>query len=131
MVEPAPLPLFPLHTVLFPGHPLPLHIFEPRYRLMIGRCLEQSAPFGVVLIRAGLEVGAPAEPYAVGTRAEIVRHERLDDGRLNLLCVGRERFRVRELIPGEPYLLGLVEELADAPIEPDAADLAAELSAAL
>ena len=125
------LPLFPLHTVLFPGRPLPLHVFEPRYRLMIGRCLERSEPFGVVLIRAGREVGEPAEPYAVGTFAEIVRHEALPDGRMHLLCVGQGRFRVRELLPGEPYARGLVEELVDGPLGPDAAALAARLAAGL
>jgi Lon protease-like protein len=57
------LPLFPLNTVLFPGAPLQLHIFEERYRLMIGRCLEQKAPFGVVLIRSGSEVD-PSDPGA-------------------------------------------------------------------
>ena len=49
------LPLFPLPVVLFPGVPLPLHIFEQRYRLMIGRCIEEQKPFGVVLIREGVE----------------------------------------------------------------------------
>ena len=56
------LPLFPLNTVLFPGAPIQLHIFEERYRLMIGRCLEQSSPFGVVLIRSGSEV-SPDDPW--------------------------------------------------------------------
>jgi Lon protease-like protein len=122
------LPLFPLHVVLFPGLPLPLHIFEPRYRLMIGQCLEADAPFGVVLIRAGREVGDPAEPYPVGTTARIVQHERLADGRLNLLCVGRQRFRIRELRTDRPYLAADVEPLAERPTEPQAADLSATLT---
>jgi Lon protease-like protein len=125
------LPLFPLHTVLFPGRVLPLHIFEPRYRLMIGRCLEHGSPFGVVLIRAGREVGEPAEPYDAGTVAEIVRHERLANGRLNLLCVGRERFRVRDMVPGEPYAVGMAEELVDEPVGADAEALSARLTAGL
>jgi Lon protease-like protein len=125
------LPLFPLHTVLFPGRPLPLHVFEPRYRLMIGRCLERASPFGVVLIRAGLEVGDPAEPYAVGTTAEIVEHERLPDGRMHLLCVGRERFRVRALLAGEPYLQADVGPLADDPPAAELEGLAARLAAGL
>ena len=56
------LPIFPLNTVLFPGAPIQLHIFEERYRLMIGRCLEQSSPFGVALIRSGSEV-SPDDPW--------------------------------------------------------------------
>jgi Lon protease-like protein len=125
------LPLFPLHTVLFPGRPLALHVFEPRYRLMIGRCLERSAPFGVVLIRAGLEVGEPAEPHEAGTFAEIAQHERLPDGRMHLLCVGRGRFRVREMVPGEPYARARVEELVDEPSTGEPAGLTARLVAAL
>ena len=102
------LPLFPLKTVLFPNMPLPLHVFEERYRLMIGRCLDEHAAFGVVLIRDGEEVGGSAEPYAVGTSARIARLERLDDGRMNLLVRGEQRFRVAHLDHSEPYLSGEV-----------------------
>jgi Lon protease-like protein len=112
------LPLFPLHTVLFPGGALPLHIFEPRYRLMISRCLETENPFGAILIRKGTEVGAPATPYTVGTLARIVQHQRLDDGRMQLVCVGAERFRILELLHDEPYQTALVEPLAEEPEEP-------------
>jgi Lon protease-like protein len=128
MSQGSALPLFPLHVVLFPGLPLPLHIFEPRYRLMIGQCLEADAPFGVVLIRAGREVGDPATPYAVGTTAQILEHERLADGRLNLLCVGRERFRIRQLLTDHPYLAAEVEPLAERSTEPTAVGLAADLA---
>lgn len=129
-MQPDPLPLFPLHTVLFPGGALPLHVFEPRYRLMIDRCLESDAPFGVVLISKGREVGEAATPHDVGTLARIVQHERLDDGRLNLVCVGADRFRVRELRTDEPYLSALVEPLEEAP-EPPPAALAEQLRAAV
>ncbi len=91
------LPLFPLHTVLFPGMSLPLHIFEPRYRTMINACLDSQQPFGVVLIRSGPEVGGPAEPHRVGTTARILAHERLSDGRLNINTLGHERFRIQAL----------------------------------
>ena len=74
------LPLFPLNAVLFPHMALPLHIFEPRYRQMIGDCLEEGHSFGVVAIREGTETG-PATPYEVGTLAKIVRIDRLDEGR--------------------------------------------------
>ncbi len=104
------LALFPLHTVLFPGMALPLHIFEPRYRKLIDGCLEDNSPFGVVLIRAGVEVGGPAAPYAVGTLARVNRVERLPDGRMNIEAVGEERFRIRELRRGSDLsLCGLVE----------------------
>ena len=88
------LPIFPLGTVLFPGGALPLHIFEERYKLMIGACIAARQPFGVVLIRSGPEVGEGATPFAVGTTARIVRVEELPQGRLNILTIGAERFRI-------------------------------------
>src|SRR3990172_7303439 len=88
------LPLFPLNAVLFPGATLPLHIFEERYKQMIRRCLEERTPFGVLLIRKGNEVGEPAEPFDVGTVADMVRVQHLQEGRMNILCRGGERFRV-------------------------------------
>jgi len=91
------LPLFPLNTVLFPGQVLPLHIFEERYRRMIGQCIEKSWPFGVTLIQEGEEVGGPAKPFEVGTTARVTQVERLDDGRLNIISVGELRFRIAAL----------------------------------
>src|SRR2546423_3901810 len=73
--------------------PLPLHIFEPRYRQMIAECLEEGHSFGVVAIREGNESG-PATPFDVGTLAKIVRIDRLDDGRMNLLAMGASRFAI-------------------------------------
>lgn len=61
------IPLFPLRAVLFPGATTSLHVFEPRYREMVGRCLEHEEPFGVCLILDGEEVGGPATPHRVGT----------------------------------------------------------------
>ncbi len=104
------LPLFPLETVLFPGTPVHLHIFEPRYLSMIERCLAESRPFGVALIRQGLEVGGPARPYRVGCTARIVAVEQLEGGRLNLTARGEERFRIHHLSHDLPYLVGLVED---------------------
>jgi Lon protease-like protein len=103
------LPLFPLNTVLFPGQLLPLHIFEPRYRQMIGECIQHGRAFGVVLIRSGEEVGEAAEPYEVGTTAQIVQVESATDGRMNILCVGNARFRITQLLHDKPYLSGQVE----------------------
>lgn len=109
------IPLFPLNTVLFPGAPLNLHIFEERYKLMIGRCIEANAPFGVVLLRSGSEVqgmGTAAQPYAVGCTARITQVEALGGGRMNIVTVGQERFRIRLLVPGQPYLVGKTEPFA-------------------
>jgi Lon protease-like protein len=87
------LPLFPLKTVLFPGGPLALRVFEPRYLDMVARCLRGENRFGVVAIRQGEEVGA-ASTYAVGTAAEIVDWHRESDGLLGILAMGREAFRL-------------------------------------
>jgi Lon protease-like protein len=105
------VPLFPLNTVLFPGGTLPLHIFEERYRLMIGECIDGDLPFGVVLIKSGQEVGGSAEPHPVGTTARITRFRRLDDGRLNLVAVGGDRFRIEQITQSHPYLRADVEFL--------------------
>ncbi len=98
------LPLFPLGTVLFPGMMLPLHIFEPRYREMINRCLDEKLPFGVVLIRDGKEVGGQATPHTIGTAARITRVDRKPDGRMDIVAVGTKRFRINELHDDRPYL---------------------------
>lgn len=107
------LPLFPLNVVLFPHMPLPLHIFEPRYRLMIKECLEAGHSFGVVAIREGLETG-PAVPHDVGTLAKIIRIDRLEDGRMNLLVTGASRFRIMRTSNDRPYLRGEVRFLPEA-----------------
>jgi Lon protease-like protein len=125
------LPLFPLNTVLFPGMALPLHIFEYRYREMIGLCSEESRPFGVVLIREGMEVGAPATPFDVGTMAKIVGVDRLPDGGMNIMTIGTQRFRIlRYSTEKKPYIVGDVEVLEDQPGEPStASDLASAVGA--
>ena len=109
------IPLFPLHTVLCPGIALPLHIFEPRYRLMVERCVEQDAPFGIVLIREGREVGGDEVAIAgVGTFAEIRQAGRYADGRYDLLVVGTGRFAIEDVDPArEPWLVASVLPLDD------------------
>ncbi|HLJ53693.1 MAG TPA: LON peptidase substrate-binding domain-containing protein [Chthonomonadaceae bacterium] len=108
------IPLFPLHFVLFPQFPLQLHVFEERYRVMIGECIERQQPFGVILIAEGEEAGAPAVPRNVGCVARILAVTKLDDGRMNLLAVGQKRFRLLEYAEGElPYLIGRAETLTD------------------
>ncbi|MEX2245208.1 MAG: LON peptidase substrate-binding domain-containing protein [Dehalococcoidia bacterium] len=105
------LRILPLQTVLFPGMRLPLHIFEDRYRRMVRECLEEDAPFGVVLIKSGAEVGAGATPHNIGTAARILQAEYLDDGRMNIFTIGQHRFRIVTLNTTEPYLRGEVQLL--------------------
>ncbi len=107
------IPLFPLHSVMFPGATLTLHIFEERYREMIGRCLEQSSPFGIVLIREGHEVGETANPYDVGTLAQINASVRLEDGRMLIATIGQRRFRIQYMLQSLPHLVASVAMLPE------------------
>jgi len=111
------LPLFPLNVVLFPGADLPLHIFEARYRLMINECYQQEKPFGVVLARPQSQQ-MREEPYPIGTMAEILALSRMDDGRMNLIARGGQRFRILDQHREKPYLTGIVEVYKDLP-EPE------------
>jgi Lon protease-like protein len=117
------IPLFPLSHVLLPGMPLPLHIFEQRYRDLIDDIadLPTGPAFGVIALRSGTEAVTPhttsegpdVEP--VGTLAEILEIERADDGTSDLLSVGSRRFRVVALLPeGKPYLRAEIEYLDEA-----------------
>jgi Lon protease-like protein len=87
------VPLFPLNTVLFPGGPLPLRIFEARYLDMIGDCISSDTPFGVLLIREGAEVG-PATTHEIGTLARVVDWYQGSDGLLGVTARGEQRFRL-------------------------------------
>ncbi len=107
------LPLFPLETVLFPGTTLPLHIFEPRYREMVARCLEHDEPFGVCLILEGEEVGDAATPRRVGTEASIIACQRYRDGRYDIVVEGRRRFEILETDRGRRYLQAEVRFLPE------------------
>jgi Lon protease-like protein len=98
---------------------LPLHIFEPRYRQMIGECLEAGHSFGVVAIREGSETG-PATPYDVGTLAKIVRIDRMEDGRMNLLVMGASRFQIVRTADDRPYLRGQIRIIPEAGDDLDA-----------
>jgi len=89
------LPLFPLHTVLFPDGRLALRIFEQRYLEMAKACLKHGSPFGVCLIRDGAEVGAPATPSEVGTLARIATWDMPQLGLLQVTARGERRFRIR------------------------------------
>jgi Lon protease-like protein len=103
------LPLFPLDVVLFPGTPLPLHIFEPRYKEMIGECLANKSLFGVVRAagKSIAEIGCTAEIIAV-TRE-------YPDGRLNIVTEGRKRFEVLQLNHERSFLQGEIVLLDDEP----------------
>jgi len=90
------IPLFPLGTVLFPGGPLPLRIFETRYIDLVRRCLRDGSGFGVVLIREGAEAGGPALTFDVGTYARIVDFSQQPDGLLGIRAAGERRFRILE-----------------------------------
>ena len=108
MVNYDDIPLFPLHVVLFPDMPLPLHIFEPRYREMILRCREENTPFGITLIQSGADIGAEAVPRQVGTLARIAQYEEMTDGRMNILVFGEGRFRITRTMHDKPYLSAAV-----------------------
>ena len=110
------LPLFPLNTVLFPGGPLSLRIFEPRYLDLVSLCLREGTGFGVVRLDAGPEAGGPADFSDAGTEARIVDFTRLDDGLLGITCLGQQRFRVVEAWRQADGLnIGRVEDLPPDP----------------
>jgi Lon protease-like protein len=120
----ARLRLFPLNAVLFPGAVLNLHVFEPRYKQMIGECVEAGEAFGVVLIREGSETGDPSvEPHQIGSIAEIVEVTPLPFGRFYVSTVGRERFRIRKIVSRDPYLTVEIDTLPD-PQEDDPGEVA-------
>jgi len=106
------LPLFPLKTVLFPGTPLNLHIFEERYLEMINMCVEDERLFGVNLIRRGVEARGPlAKVFPVGCSARIIQVERKDNGHMNIVALGQDRYRLHTADrESYPYLVGMVED---------------------
>ncbi|HCQ20746.1 LON peptidase substrate-binding domain-containing protein [Aphanizomenon flos-aquae NRERC-008] len=117
------LPLFPLpEVVLFPTRPLPLHIFEFRYRIMMNTILESDRRFGVLMIDP--TKGTIAN---VGCCAEILHYQRLPDDRIKLLALGQQRFRVLEYVREKPYRVGLVEWIEDQSPAKDLRPLASEV----
>jgi Lon protease-like protein len=95
---------------------MPLHIFEDRYKTMVRECIEEDAPFGVLLIRVGAEVGGAAVPYGVGTTARVSQVEYLDDGRMNIFTMGERRFRIVKLDTSLAYLSGEIEYVEAEPV---------------
>jgi len=124
-------PMFPLGTVLFPGGFLPLHVFEPRYRVMTRQCLDGDRSFGVVLIERGSEVGGGDTRVDVGTRATIVDARELEDGRWVLGTVGVDRIRVVEWLPDDPYPRAAVDTFGEPPPGANAGERVAAVEARL
>jgi Lon protease-like protein len=110
------LPLFPLpNVVLFPNVFLPLHIFEPRYRVMVADAIAGDRLIGMVLLRPGWEGDYEGKPsvYPIGASGVITHFERLADGRYNIMLRGLERFRILEEDTSRPYRRAIVERLAE------------------
>jgi ATP-dependent Lon protease len=117
------LPLFPLpEVVLFPNRPLPLHIFEFRYRIMMNTVLSSDRRFGVLMVDP--VQGTIAK---TGCCAEIVDYQRLPDDRMKMLAMGQQRFRLLEYVREKPYRVGLVEWIEDRPPETDLHPMATEV----
>lgn len=106
------LPLFPLEVVLFPGTPLPLHIFEPRYKEMVGECLKEKTVFGVLRVQGEnlADIGCTAEIVAVT--------KKFDDGRMDIVTQGRQRFELLEVDQQRAFLRGEILYVNDEPEEP-------------
>lgn len=107
------LPIFPLpEVVLFPGRPLPLHIFEFRYRIMMNTILDTDRRFGVLMWDP-----VEGKPATIGCCTEILQYQRLPDDRMKIWTLGQQRFRVLEYVREKPYRVGLVEWIEDHPTD--------------
>ncbi len=125
----AVMRMFPLGSVLLPGGILPLHVFEPRYRDLIRDCLrdEGEPEFGQALISHGWETGGGDDRTMVGTVAQMLQVEALDEERYALVAVGTRRIRINAWLPDDPYPLADVDDWPDD--DPDAAGLAVDVAA--
>jgi uncharacterized protein len=128
------LPIFPLGTVVFPASALPIHIFEPRYQVLMADLLpgeflhdlgedrpagaDRPPELGVVGIERGQEVGGGEVRHQVGTVVRLIQPQQLDGGRWFTLFAGHHRFRVDEWLPDDPYPVALVTDVDEAPWEP-------------
>jgi uncharacterized protein len=131
MTDRRVMPMFPLGTVLFPHAVLPLHVFEPRYRIMTEQVLRADGEFGVVLIERGSEVGGGDTRFAVGTVARIVQAQELARGGYALATVGIRRIRVARWLPDDPFPQAEVVDLDDGPAPADNAERRARAVTAL
>ncbi len=126
----AIMAMFPLGSVLLPGGVLPLHVFEPRYRDMIRDCLraEGEPEFGQALISRGWETGGGDDRVMVGTVAQMLQVDAIDENRYALIAVGTRRIRVNAWLPDDPYPIADVDDWPD--VDPEAPGLALEVAAA-
>jgi Lon protease-like protein len=125
----AVMPMFPLGMVLLPGGVLPLHVFEPRYRQMVIDCLQEDGEpeFGQALITHGSEAGGGDERSMVGTVAQMIQIEALDEHRYSLVAVGTRRISINAWLPDDPYPIADVDDWPDD--EPDPPGLAVAVAA--
>jgi len=125
----AVMPMFPLGSVLLPGGILPLHVFEPRYRDMIRDCLRADGEpeFGQALISHGWETGGGDDRVMVGTVAQMLQVDAIDENRYALIAVGTRRIRINAWLPDDPYPIADVDDWPDE--DPDVAGLAANVAA--
>jgi ATP-dependent Lon protease len=115
-MRPARIPLFPLDVVLFPSMPLPLHIFEPRYKAMVSRCVDEGIEFGMVFAEN-------RSIATIGCTAEITRTiKKYDDGRMDILTEGRAAFRIVEMLTEKEYYEAVVDYLPEDVTPQDAAE---------
>ena len=117
------LPIFPLNSVLVPNQELALHIFEPRYRKLVEDCIAVDAEFGVVLIERGHEVGGGDVRVTLGTVAKIFELGQFPDGRYQLMAGGKQRFKVIQWLPDNPYAQAIVEYWYDPEVGPEGVEL--------
>jgi uncharacterized protein len=122
-------PMFPLGSVLLPGGVLPLHVFEPRYRQMVIDCLQSDGTpeFGQALITHGREAGGGDERAMIGTVAQMVQVEALDEERYAIVAVGVRRIAIKAWLPDDPYPLADVDDFPD--VDPDLTNLAVDIAA--
>ena len=123
------MPMFPLGSVLLPGGILPLHVFEPRYRDMIRDCLRADGEpeFGQALISHGWETGGGDDRVMVGTVAQVLQVDAIDEDRYALVAVGSRRIRINAWLPDDPYPIADVDDWPDA--DPDAPGIALDIAA--
>lgn len=115
------IPVFPLNTVLFPGQPIKIQIFEDRYIALLDYVLEEKLDFGVFLIRTGMEAHGPLpQPHDIGTMASILDIKRDGKLRYNITCIGGNRKKIISLDQAEPFLQAQVQDYGFAPATQEA-----------
>jgi len=125
-MDPLEIPLFPLHSVLFPGGPLALRVFEPRYLDMVSHAIRDESSFGVCLIADGEEVGEAAETFEVGTLGKVRYWHRRADGVLGITVIGEQRFRIlSRTVQSNQLITARVEPLPNEPVLPVPEEFAA------